>query len=739
MPKNPQARTSGTRTPTQPPALGGLADLLAEEPALRAVVGREPVVAVPDTARALFVAALAGVTTRRPDPRGGPDRTRGRAARARPRPVPPGLAGRAVPRLGDAAVRAGVAVARDDGPAPAGHVAAPSGRRGRSPPSSSRPSGRSCSGSGRTSKMSSRSSCGPASRSTATCCSSGSSRWVTGASTRSRRAARSRCADRSSTCTRRPTTTRCASTSGATRSTGSRRSRSADQRSTHDVDELVIFPARELLPTPEVREPRRGARAEQPWGAEQWERLAEGQTFDGMESWLPWLCDGEHLLPDLLPADALGPAVRAAADARPRAGAARRGGGARARRSRPRGARARPPSCPASRCRSSGCSRTRPRARPTCSPRPRPRHAVARRDRVRPRGRRRRRPGRAAAGAARRGFRVVLAAEGTGSADRLGEVLADEGIDARARDCRSAPGSGRHRRRAARAGRGPAAARSSRSSPRPTSPGGAACTGDRAGAAPHRLLRGPRAGRLRRAPPPRRRALRGHGQPCDRRRRARLPAARVQGRRQALRADRPGRHGPQVHRRRHADAQPHGRRRLREAEGARPLRDAGDRAGAGGAVPPAARHARPRVPARHAVAARGRGGVPVRGDARPAGGDRRREGRHGAGHADGPARLRRRRVRQDRGRGARRVQGGAGRQAGRGPRADHAAREPARPDLPRALRELPGAGRGAVALPHGQGAERGRRGRRERRRRRRDRHAPAALRGHRSSRTSACS
>ena len=52
----------------------------------------------------------------------------------------------------------------------------------------------------------------------------------------------------------------------------------------------------------------------------------------------------------------------------------------------------------------------------------------------------------------------------------------------------------------------------------------------------------------------------------------------------------------------------------------------------------------------------------------------RREGRHGAADPDGPPRLRRRRLRQDRGRGAGRVQGGAGRQAGRRARADHAAR-----------------------------------------------------------------
>jgi transcription-repair coupling factor (superfamily II helicase) len=79
----------------------------------------------------------------------------------------------------------------------------------------------------------------------------------------------------------------------------------ADQRSTHDVDEVRIFPTRELLPTDEVRERAAQLVRTHPWGREQWERLAEGQVFDGMESWLPWLVEREHLLPDLLPAGAL--------------------------------------------------------------------------------------------------------------------------------------------------------------------------------------------------------------------------------------------------------------------------------------------------------------------------------------------------------------------------------------------------------------------------------------------------
>src|SRR2546430_5593417 len=46
--------------------LADLPALLAGEPAVRAVIDRAPVVAVPEPARALYLAALARVTTRRP-------------------------------------------------------------------------------------------------------------------------------------------------------------------------------------------------------------------------------------------------------------------------------------------------------------------------------------------------------------------------------------------------------------------------------------------------------------------------------------------------------------------------------------------------------------------------------------------------------------------------------------------------------------------------------------------------
>jgi transcription-repair coupling factor (superfamily II helicase) len=79
----------------------------------------------------------------------------------------------------------------------------------------------------------------------------------------------------------------------------------ADQRSSAEIEDAWIFPVRELLPTEEVRARASELLESQPWGREQWERLAEGATFDGMESWLPWLTTDEHLLPDLLPSSAL--------------------------------------------------------------------------------------------------------------------------------------------------------------------------------------------------------------------------------------------------------------------------------------------------------------------------------------------------------------------------------------------------------------------------------------------------
>lgn len=78
-----------------------------------------------------------------------------------------------------------------------------------------------------------------------------------------------------------------------------------DQRSTIDVAEVEIFPCRELILTDEIRARAAELEGAEPWGREQWQRLADGEQFDGMESWLPWLSDTERLVTDLIQPDAL--------------------------------------------------------------------------------------------------------------------------------------------------------------------------------------------------------------------------------------------------------------------------------------------------------------------------------------------------------------------------------------------------------------------------------------------------
>ncbi|MDG1464178.1 MAG: transcription-repair coupling factor, partial [Acidimicrobiales bacterium] len=83
----------------------------------------------------------------------------------------------------------------------------------------------------------------------------------------------------------------------------------ADQRATVPRSEVELHPCRELLPDEEVRARAAQLVASEPWGREQWDRLADGELFDGMESWLPWLSGDERVLFDLVDDDALVVAV----------------------------------------------------------------------------------------------------------------------------------------------------------------------------------------------------------------------------------------------------------------------------------------------------------------------------------------------------------------------------------------------------------------------------------------------
>lgn len=78
----------------------------------------------------------------------------------------------------------------------------------------------------------------------------------------------------------------------------------ADQRSTIPVSEIEMHPCRELRPSRQAQQRARRLLAEEPWGREQWDRVVDGELFDGMESWLPWLVNDDVVLPDLLSEDA---------------------------------------------------------------------------------------------------------------------------------------------------------------------------------------------------------------------------------------------------------------------------------------------------------------------------------------------------------------------------------------------------------------------------------------------------
>ncbi|MGO8877009.1 MAG: transcription-repair coupling factor [Acidimicrobiales bacterium] len=77
-----------------------------------------------------------------------------------------------------------------------------------------------------------------------------------------------------------------------------------DQRSVAEIESTEIFGCRELVLTDEVLERAGRLAREAPVARDVFERIAEGSLFDGMESWLPWLTDGERLFTDLLHPDA---------------------------------------------------------------------------------------------------------------------------------------------------------------------------------------------------------------------------------------------------------------------------------------------------------------------------------------------------------------------------------------------------------------------------------------------------
>jgi transcription-repair coupling factor (superfamily II helicase) len=79
----------------------------------------------------------------------------------------------------------------------------------------------------------------------------------------------------------------------------------ADQRSRQHLGRVEIHPARELLLTEKVRGRARDLALAHPRAAEVLDRVAEGITADGMEAFAPVLADGMELLVDVLPQGSL--------------------------------------------------------------------------------------------------------------------------------------------------------------------------------------------------------------------------------------------------------------------------------------------------------------------------------------------------------------------------------------------------------------------------------------------------
>ena len=77
------------------------------------------------------------------------------------------------------------------------------------------------------------------------------------------------------------------------------------QRSGAALAAVEIFGCRELRPTEAVRHRAAALVAEAPWGRRQWELLAEGAFFDGMEAWLGWLSPERRSFADLVPSGGL--------------------------------------------------------------------------------------------------------------------------------------------------------------------------------------------------------------------------------------------------------------------------------------------------------------------------------------------------------------------------------------------------------------------------------------------------
>ena len=77
----------------------------------------------------------------------------------------------------------------------------------------------------------------------------------------------------------------------------------ATQRSVDPTDAVTAYPAKELVADDAVRARAAELLHDEPWAASTWDRIVDGISFAGMESWLPWLAP-ERSIVDSLPESA---------------------------------------------------------------------------------------------------------------------------------------------------------------------------------------------------------------------------------------------------------------------------------------------------------------------------------------------------------------------------------------------------------------------------------------------------
>jgi transcription-repair coupling factor (superfamily II helicase) len=65
----------------------------------------------------------------------------------------------------------------------------------------------------------------------------------------------------------------------------------ASQRSEEEIESVSIYPAREMVIDADMASRAADLLADAPWASDTWDRIADGISFQGMESWLPWLAN----------------------------------------------------------------------------------------------------------------------------------------------------------------------------------------------------------------------------------------------------------------------------------------------------------------------------------------------------------------------------------------------------------------------------------------------------------------